>query len=52
MQSSQARILTGILDAAENAAPVDAVQAVTRELATALGARTVSFLIADLSGGC
>ncbi|MFC7534775.1 PP2C family protein-serine/threonine phosphatase [Actinoplanes sp. GCM10030250] len=50
MESSQPQVLAGILDAAENAAPVDAVEAVTRELASALGARTVSFLIADLSG--
>lgn len=39
-----------MLAAAENASPVDAVEAVTRELGAALGARTVSFLIADLSG--
>jgi serine phosphatase RsbU (regulator of sigma subunit) len=39
-----------MLAAAENAAPVDAVEAVTRELGVALGARSVSFLIADLSG--
>ena len=50
MESDQRRLLAGILDAAENAAPVDAVDAVTGELAAALGARTVSFLIADLSG--
>jgi serine phosphatase RsbU (regulator of sigma subunit) len=39
-----------MLAAAENAAPVDAVEAVTRELGVALGAWSVSFLIADLSG--
>ncbi|MEU7840082.1 PP2C family protein-serine/threonine phosphatase [Micromonospora sp. NPDC049114] len=39
-----------MLDAAENASPVDAVEAVTRELGAALGARSVAFLIADLSG--
>ena len=39
-----------MLAAAENASPVDAVEAVTRELGVALGAHTVSFLIADLSG--
>ena len=50
MDSDQNRILAGMLDAAENAPPVDAVDAVTRELAAALNARTVSFLIADLSG--
>lgn len=40
----------GVLRAVENAAPVDAVQAVTRELGAALGARSASFLIADMSG--
>jgi serine phosphatase RsbU (regulator of sigma subunit) len=44
------RILGAILTAAEDAAPVDAVEAVTRELGAALGALSVSFLIADLSG--
>jgi serine phosphatase RsbU (regulator of sigma subunit) len=39
-----------MLDAAEDASPVEAVEAVTRELGAALGARTVSFLIADLGG--
>ena len=39
-----------MLDAAEDASPVEAVEAVTRELGAALGARAVSFLIADLSG--
>lgn len=39
-----------MLDAAEAASPVDAVEAVTRELGMALGATVVSFLIADLSG--
>ena len=38
------------LDAAEAASPVDAVETVTRELGSALGATMVSFLIADLSG--
>ena len=38
------------LDAAEAASPVDAVEAVTRELGQALGARRVGFLVADLSG--
>ncbi|WP_433286609.1 PP2C family protein-serine/threonine phosphatase [Micromonospora sp. CA-244673] len=50
MQSSQGQVLAGILDAAEDASPVDAVEAVTRELGAALAARTVSFLIADLGG--
>ena len=39
-----------MLDEAEAASPVEAVEAVTRELGAALGASTVSFLIADLSG--
>lgn len=39
-----------MLDTAEAASPVDAVEAVTRELGAALGAVTASFLIADLSG--
>ena len=36
--------------AAEAASPVEAVEAVTRELGQVLGATKVSFLIADLSG--
>ena len=36
--------------AAEAASPVEAVEAVTRELGLALGAAKISFLIADLSG--
>jgi serine phosphatase RsbU (regulator of sigma subunit) len=39
-----------VLDAAEAASPVESVEAVTRELASALDATAVSFLIADLSG--
>ncbi len=39
-----------VLGAAEASSPVDAVEAVTRELGLALGATTVSFLIADISG--
>ena len=39
-----------LLGAAEAASPVDAVEAVTREMGVALGATAVSFLIADLSG--
>ncbi len=39
-----------VLDAAESASPVEAVEAVTHELGLALGASVVSFLIADLSG--
>jgi len=43
-------VATRALDAAEAASPVAAVEAVTYELGVALGATTVSFLIADLSG--
>ena len=50
VESAELRSLSGVLAAAEDAAPVDAVQAVTRELGVALNARSVSFLIADLSG--
>ena len=39
-----------VLAAAEAASPVQAVEAVTRELGLALGATWASFLIADLSG--
>ncbi|BCJ48366.1 hypothetical protein GCM10010168_77080 [Actinoplanes ianthinogenes] len=42
--------LSGMLAAAEAATPVNAVEAVTRELGAALHARSVSFLITDLSG--
>ena len=44
------RALRGVLDAAEGASPVEAVEAVTRELGESLGATDVSFLVADLSG--
>ncbi|WP_405112394.1 serine/threonine-protein phosphatase [Micromonospora sp. NBC_01405] len=50
MESSRGRIMAHMLDAAENASPVEAVEAVTRELGVALRARSVAFLIADLSG--
>lgn len=39
-----------VLGAAEASSPVEALEAVTRELGLALGATSVSFLIADLSG--
>ena len=39
-----------VLDTAEDASPVEAVEAVTRALGAALGATAVSFLISDLSG--
>jgi hypothetical protein len=42
--------LRGLLEAAEAASPVDAVEAVTGELGRTLGAARISFLIADLSG--
>ena len=47
---SEQAVLTGILQSAEDAAPVQAVEAVTGVIATALNARGVSLLIADLSG--
>jgi hypothetical protein len=50
VEPANLQVLSGLLAAAEDAAPVDAVAAVTRELGVALGARSVSFLIADLSG--
>ncbi|MGW2625933.1 PP2C family protein-serine/threonine phosphatase [Micromonospora taraxaci] len=50
MQNSQGRALAGMLDAAEAASPVEAVEAVTREVGVALGASAVSFLIADFGG--
>ena len=42
--------LSGVLDAAENASPLQAVEAVTDALAQSLGASAVFFLIADISG--
>lgn len=42
--------MADVLEAAENASPVEAVEAVTRALGRTLGARSVAFLIADLSG--
>ena len=42
--------MANVLDAAEAASPVEAVEAVTSELRRALGATSASFLIADLSG--
>jgi serine phosphatase RsbU (regulator of sigma subunit) len=44
------RDVGNVLGAAEAASPVEAVEAVTRELGRALGATSVSFLIADMSG--
>jgi serine phosphatase RsbU (regulator of sigma subunit) len=42
--------LTRLLDAAEAAAPVDAVSALTREVGARLRASSASFLVADTSG--
>lgn len=42
--------LHGLLERVEAAAPVDAVTVVAAELSAAVGAREVSFLIADFSG--
>lgn len=42
--------LARLLDAAEDASPLQAVEAVTRELGEMLAASSVSMLIADLSG--
>jgi serine phosphatase RsbU (regulator of sigma subunit) len=47
---SEQAVLTGALQAAEDAAPVEAVEAVTGTIAEALHASSVSLLIADLSG--
>jgi serine phosphatase RsbU (regulator of sigma subunit) len=43
--------LSRLLDAAEDASPLDAVEAVTEDLARSLGASAVFFLIADVAGG-
>ena len=42
--------LRQVLDAAEDASPLEAVEAVTQALAQSLGATAAFFLIADLSG--
>ncbi|HET6563592.1 MAG TPA: PP2C family protein-serine/threonine phosphatase [Marmoricola sp.] len=42
--------LASLLAAAESAAPVDAVNAITREMGVRLRALEVSFLVADISG--
>ena len=49
-RSMGVRAVARVLDAAEAASPVEALEAVTYELGRALGATAVSFLIADLSG--
>ena len=43
-------MMAAMLGAVEDAAPVDAVEAITRELAKAFDARSASFLVADLGG--
>ncbi|MEU7798394.1 PP2C family protein-serine/threonine phosphatase [Micromonospora arborensis] len=50
MEENEQALLTEMLQAAEEAAPVEAVQAVTGAIVTALNALGVSLLIADLSG--
>ncbi len=49
-EPGRSEALSRVLDAAENASPLDAVEAVTRTLAVALGAGAAFFLIEDLSG--
>lgn len=48
--SAQRRVLADALEVVESVSPVDAVEAVTGELAAALGTDRVAFLIADLAG--
>jgi serine phosphatase RsbU (regulator of sigma subunit) len=50
LEDQRSGALGRVLAAAEAASPVEAVEAVTRELGLALGATKVSFLIADMSG--
>ncbi|MET8039344.1 PP2C family protein-serine/threonine phosphatase [Micromonospora sp. NPDC005215] len=50
MDDNEEAVLTGMLQSAEEAAPVEAVQAVTGKISKALNALGVSLLIADLSG--
>ncbi|MFG1674081.1 PP2C family protein-serine/threonine phosphatase [Micromonospora sp. NPDC049282] len=50
MEDSEQMVLAGMLQSAEDAAPVEAVEAVTGAIATGLGAIGVSLLIADLGG--
>ena len=49
-RQAERRTADTALDAADDASPVEAVEAVTRELGVALGATNASFLIADMSG--
>ncbi|SCL17498.1 PP2C family protein-serine/threonine phosphatase [Micromonospora inyonensis] len=50
MEDSEQAVLAGMLQSAEDAAPVEAVEAVTGAIAMALGALGVSLLIVDLGG--
>ncbi|WP_328340519.1 PP2C family protein-serine/threonine phosphatase [Micromonospora sp. NBC_00421] len=50
MEDSEQAVLVEMLQSAEDAAPVEAVEAVTGAIASALNAFGVSLLIADLSG--
>ncbi|GLL03089.1 PP2C family protein-serine/threonine phosphatase [Dactylosporangium matsuzakiense] len=50
MEVSETSMMATLLGAVEDAAPVDAVESITRELAKALEVVSASFLIADLSG--
>ncbi|SCF14952.1 Serine phosphatase RsbU, regulator of sigma subunit [Micromonospora matsumotoense] len=50
MEDSEQIVLAEMLQSAEDAAPVEAVEAVTGAIASALNALGVSLLIADLSG--
>ncbi|MFG1897626.1 PP2C family protein-serine/threonine phosphatase [Micromonospora zamorensis] len=50
MEHNEEAVLSGMLQSAEEAAPVEAVQAVTGTIAKSLNALSVSLLIADLSG--
>jgi serine phosphatase RsbU (regulator of sigma subunit) len=50
VEISGTSMMAAVLGAAEDAPPVDAVEAVTRELGKVLDAGSVSFLIADLGG--
>jgi len=49
-RGTREQALGRLLDTAEDASPLQAVEAVTHDLAESLGATAVSFLIADLSG--
>ena len=44
-------LLSEVLDAVEDASPLEAVEAVTQTLARALGASAAFFLVADVAGG-